>query len=204
VVLNGNVIDFQISPDSARVVFLGDLATDEVFELFSAPIAGGVRSTLSGSVVLNGDMQPIFRISPDSARVVFVGDLVTDNVLELFSAPIAGGVRSTLSGSVVAGGGVLDFQISPDGSRVLFRADKDIDGVFELYRVQIGGAALALDIDGDDRVLPLTDLLLLTRYQLGLRGSALIANAVGENATITASGAIETRIRAALGVGLPF
>jgi hypothetical protein len=32
----------------------------------------------------------------------------------------------------------------------------------------------------------------------------LIANALGENATITSPAAIENRIRAALGVGLPF
>jgi hypothetical protein len=69
---------------------------------------------------------------------------------------------------------------------------------FELFRTQIGGAALSLDFDGDDQVLPLTDVLLLARYQLGMRGLTLVTGAVGANATITSAAAIENRIRAAL------
>jgi dipeptidyl aminopeptidase/acylaminoacyl peptidase len=194
---------YAFSPDGRFAVFNGDKDTDGKHELYSVRLSTGVISNISGGVVTGGNVAN-FKISPDSARVVFRSDLVNDEVIELFSAPIAGGARATLSSSVVANGDVFDYQISPDGSRVLFRADKDTDEVFELYRVQVGGAALALDIDGDDRVLPLTDLLLLTRYQLGMRGSALIANALGENATITGATAIENRIRAALGVGLPF
>jgi sorbitol-specific phosphotransferase system component IIA len=199
-VANGDVSfnAFQISPDSARVVFRGDLVTDTVAELFSVPIAGGSRTALSGTIVANGDVFD-FRISPDSARVVFDGDVVTDAVTELFSVPIAGGSRTALSGAIVAFGGVFSFQISPDSARVVFYGDVVTDEVFELFRVQIGGAALALDIDGDDRVLPLTDLLLLTRYQLGMRGSELIANALAENATRTSAPAIEAFIAKALG-----
>jgi hypothetical protein len=111
--------------------------------------------------------------------------------------------RTPLSGSVVGGGNVLSIRISPDGSRVLFFADNDVNDVDKLYRVQIGGKALALDIDGDDRVLATTDLLMLTRYQLGMRGSALINGAVGAGATITGAAGIETNIRKALGVARP-
>jgi hypothetical protein len=81
---------------------------------------------------------------------------------------------------------------------VIFFADKDTDEVFELYRVAIGGSDLSLDIDGDDQVLAATDLLMLTRYQLGLRGSAITNRALGINATITDSTTIESRIRALL------
>jgi Tol biopolymer transport system component len=196
-VLNGAVSNFQISPDSTRVVFLGDLLTAGVSELFSAPIAAGGRVILSGAAVLNGDVID-YQISPDSARVVFCGDLMNANDVELFSAPLAGGIRAKLSGAVSLSGDVSDFTISGDGSRVLFRADTEVDEVFELYRVQTGGAVLSMDIDLDDRVMPLSDLLMFTRYQLGMRGTGLMANALGFNATVTSASAIENRIRLAL------
>jgi dipeptidyl aminopeptidase/acylaminoacyl peptidase len=206
VVSGGDVdSDFKISPDSARVVFRGDLVTDAVTELFSAPIAAvNSRVTLSGAVVSGGDVFSGFQISPDGARVVFRGDLVTDNVFELFSAPIAAvNSRVTLSGAVVSGGGVSSFQISPDSARVVFRGDVVADEVFELFRVQIGGKALALDFDGDDRVQALSDALMLARYQLGIRGAALTANALGVNATISSPVTIEAKIKAALEQTVP-
>jgi Tol biopolymer transport system component len=202
---NGDASIFKISPDSARVVYWSDFSINSADELYSTPIVGGASVRLSGPVTVTPPLVASdFLISPDSARVVFFGDREDKFVYELYSTPIFGGTRVKISGTLVSGGDVYGFQMSPDGARVVFRADLQTDDVFELYRVQIGGAALALDIDGDDRVLPLTDLLLLTRYQLGMRGSELIANALGENATITGSTAIEARIRTALGVGLPF
>jgi dipeptidyl aminopeptidase/acylaminoacyl peptidase len=200
----GDVVNYAISPDGRYAVFIADKDTDGKNELYSVRLSTGAISSISGGVVANGGVFS-FQISPDSARVVFRGDVVTDTVDELFSVPMAGGSRTALSGTIVAGGAVFDnFQISPDSARVVFYGDVVTDNVFELFRVQIGGVALALDIDGDDRVLPLTDLLLLTRYQLGMRGSALITNALSDNATITGASAIESRIRGALGVGLPF
>ena len=139
-----------------------------------------------------------FQISPDSTRVVFRATKDTAGVFELYSTPIASAGPVKISGLLVAGGDVSDFQLSPDSARVVFRADKDTDDVLELYRVQSGGIAFSMDLDLDDRVLPLSDLLMFTRYQLGLRGAALIANAVGANATISSATAIEDRVSAAL------
>jgi hypothetical protein len=107
------------------------------------------------------------------------------------------------SGPLAIGGEAFGFQISPNSARVLFFADKVTDGVFELFRVQIGGVALALDIDGDDKVLPASDLLLLARHQFGLRGNGLIDNATSTGATITSAAAIEARLAAALAARPP-
>jgi hypothetical protein len=98
---------------------------------------------------------------------------------------------------------VSSFQISPDSARVVFRGDVVADEVFELFRVQIGGKALALDFDGDDRVQALSDALMLARYQLGIRGAALTANALGVNATISSPVTIEAKIKAALEQTVP-
>ena len=42
--VNGDVFEAFISPDSSRVVFRADAVLDNVFELFSVPLAGGVAS----------------------------------------------------------------------------------------------------------------------------------------------------------------
>jgi Tol biopolymer transport system component len=208
--LSGSVVqgggikgDFRISPDGSRAVFKGDLVTVGKQELFSSPLVGGTRVTLSGGIVGSGNLGAAissFEISADSSRVVFRGDLVVDEQFELYSAPIAiSNARTTLSAQLAPGGDVDSaFLVSKDGGRVIFRADKDVDEQFELYRVQIGGAALSLDFDGDDIVLPTTDGLMLTRFLLGLRGTAITSGALGVNATITAANLIESRIRAAL------
>ena len=50
------------------------------------------------------------------------------------------------------------------------------------------------DIDGNGASDALTDGLMLIRYMFGLRGSALIANAIGTNAKRTTAGDIEAYI----------
>ena len=201
---SGDVASFQISPDGQYAVFLADKDTDNKFELYSVRLSTGSIVPISGAVVSGGNVFD-YQISPDSARVVFRGDLVTDAVTELFSAPIAAAnSRVTLSGTVVSGGTVSSgFKISPDSARVVFLGDLVADEVFELFRVQIGGKALALDFDGDDRVQALSDALMLARYQLGIRGAALTANALGVNATISSPVTIEAKIKAALEQTVP-
>ena len=49
---------------------------------------------------------------------------------------------------------------------------------------------LALDLDGDGRVQPLTDGLLVIRYLFGFEGDALSKNALGEGAERTSGEAI--------------
>lgn len=86
-VLDGDVDDYSISPDSSRVVYLADQDTDEVQELYSVPIGGGTPVKLNGPFVTGGDVWP-FSISPDSSRVVYRADQGTDEVYELFGVKI--------------------------------------------------------------------------------------------------------------------
>ena len=60
----------------------------------------------------------------------------------------------------------------------------------------LDGIKPLLDFDGDGRVTPLTDGLILLRYLLFIRGDALIANAVGSEATRTLAADIEAAVRA--------
>jgi hypothetical protein len=151
-VAGGDVADpfpsvFGISANSTRVVYRADQQTDEVFELYSVPIAGPASSgvKLNGALDTAGDVVG-FRLSPNSARVVYQADQQTNEVYELYSVPIGGPASSgvKLNGALVLGGDVRftsGFQISPNSARVVYFADQQIDEVVELYSVPIGGPA---------------------------------------------------------------
>ncbi|MBX7158548.1 MAG: hypothetical protein K1X66_09210, partial [Verrucomicrobiae bacterium] len=136
-VMNGNVVDFLVSPDGNRAVFRSDKDTDDVFELYSVSMTGGAITKLNSALVANGDILANYQISPDSARVVYRADQDTDGIFELYSAQIAATGSTKLNNALVAGGNVFSFQISSDSARVVYLADQDTDTVNELYSAQI-------------------------------------------------------------------
>jgi hypothetical protein len=144
-VAGGDVVRHQISPNGARVVYVADQQTAEVFELFSVPVAGPASSgvKLSFALTFGGDVESDLAISPNSSRVVYRADQQLDNVFELYSVPIAGPASSgvKLNGALVAGGDVGAFRISPNGGRVVYGAYQQTADVFELYSVPIAGPA---------------------------------------------------------------
>ena len=140
----GDVSFFAMSVDDARVVFVADRDTDEAFELYSVPLAGGPVVKLNTTFGAPSKDVTNFLISADSARVVYLADQDSDEVFELYSVPIAGGTVTKLSGGslgMVSGGDVLEFNISPDSARVVYRADQLTDGTGELFSVSILGPA---------------------------------------------------------------
>jgi Tol biopolymer transport system component len=144
-VADGYVFDFQISPDSNRVVYQADQDTHDAFEFYSVPIGGPAASgiKLSRSLVADGAWH-YFHISPDSSRVVYLAEQDTPYVNELYSVLIGGPAASgiKLNGPLPAGGDVYyNFLISPDSSRVVYLAEQDTDNVPELYSVPIVGPA---------------------------------------------------------------
>jgi dipeptidyl aminopeptidase/acylaminoacyl peptidase len=190
---------FQISPDSSRVIFTANIAATSTDRLFSAAISGGSCVDISGVMVTNGYVSNNdFAISPDSKRVAFEAYKHTDASNELFSVPIAGGTATKISGEMNGSGDVAGFVISADSKWVAFTGTKDTPGVFELYSVALDGGGALLDIDGDGKVLATTDLLLILRYQLGIRGGELITNALGVGATRNTSFPVEQYLRRVL------
>jgi len=190
---------FQISPDASRVVFTANIAAANTDRLFSAAIAGGSCVDLSGSMVLSGNVSNNnFAISPDSKRVVFIADKDSNGQEELFSVPLPGGSATKISGEFNGSGDVDRFQISADSKWVAFNATKDTPGAYELYSVALDGGGALLDIDGDGKVLATTDMLLILRYQLGIRGGELITNALGIGATRNTSFPVEQYLRRVL------
>ena len=144
------VSDFQISPDSTKVVFLADpSAGGGADDLYSVPIDGS-----SSPVQLNAAAaRPVtaFGISPGSALVAFFG---TDSsfgsgVTELYKASI--GVASSARqvsdvGQVNALGAVVSADFSPDSARLIYAADGSANDVFQWYSVATTATGPGTDV----------------------------------------------------------
>ena len=131
---------YEISPDSRRVVYLGMFAPLYTQELFSVPIGGGPIALLNHTLTSYQSVSH-FLISPDSSTVVYEAERLSDGIMELYSVPISGGTPVKLNGSLTSGGEVSDWNtvISPDSSRVVYRADQETRWIYEVYSVPIGG-----------------------------------------------------------------
>lgn len=116
----GGAFSFAISADSTRVVYRAEQNIDNVWELYSVPLAGGDAVRLNEPLPANGDVIDA-RISSDSSHVVFRADPNLDNVIEIFSVPLTGGSPVRLNDPLTTNNRVLaGFQISNDGRRVVY------------------------------------------------------------------------------------
>ncbi|MEM8535191.1 MAG: Calx-beta domain-containing protein [Chloroflexota bacterium] len=128
--------ELQISADSRRVIYRADQDTDNMFELYSVPLAGpaaeGVK--LNGPLVAGGEVDLYnYQISGDSSYVMYLADQEVDNRDELYRVPLAGGAVTKLNGPLVAGGRVRGAILSPDDTWVVYNAFQDDITKAELY-----------------------------------------------------------------------
>jgi len=77
---------FAISANSKQVVYVADQETDEVFELFVAPLDRIKEARrVSAPLVLGGDVDPYtWKITPDGSAVLYMADQDIDNAVELY------------------------------------------------------------------------------------------------------------------------
>jgi len=131
----GDVVAASFSPDSDWVVYAGDGLADNVFQMYSVPIAAaGPGSDIQLSAALGS--VGLVRISADSTRVVHTSDANVLGKMDVFSTPIGGGTRTRLNPSM-AGDGVTAIEINPAGTRVAYLADQTTAGVNEVYSAQM-------------------------------------------------------------------
>ena len=112
------VVELEVSSDGARVAYVADENTDELFELFSVPTTGGASVRLNGNFPA-GAYPTSFEFTPDSSTVVYIADQLVNDVQELWSVPADGGPSVRLNTPLGAGQDVLEFTIGPDGERVI-------------------------------------------------------------------------------------
>lgn len=119
IIPDGTVHFFTISPDGQHTVFVGDLHTDDRYELYSVHTTGGDRVTLStGLIGTEGVVD--FLISPDSQWVIYGVGPGAINPNQLFAVPIRGGTPIELYQGEPGNSYGSIARFSPDSTTVLF------------------------------------------------------------------------------------
>lgn len=139
-----HVLDFVVTPDSQRLVFLGDFIADGRILLASMPVDGSAAPiVLNGPLTAGGDVLE-FLLTADATRVIYLADANIDGLNELFSASTTAGGTALQLQATLSGREVTDFLVSPDGTRVVYRADQVNNDVFELFSVPSDGSSAPL------------------------------------------------------------
>ena len=134
-----------ISPDSQRVVFVGDLTTPGVDEVYANDVGGGPADTLSQDFSGGGDVNTLslaLHFSPDSSWFYYLADPEATDRQELFAVSPAGGnppKKISVGINHPAGEVHYDFLPLPDSSGVIYRVDRDYDNSYELFRSYYSG-----------------------------------------------------------------
>jgi len=117
-----------ISPDSSTVVYRADQQTDELFELYRVPLAGGTVTKINATVS-NWGVSQTFRITADSQYVIFAADHDINGFESLFSAPLAGGSPIDLYPDLPADQGIDPFcsVLDPANQTIAFATYNAVD-----------------------------------------------------------------------------
>ena len=134
-VRGGDVLDFEISFDGARVVYLADRGNGRN-GLFSVPADGSAVA-----LELAGDVTSSFQIHPAGHLVLHTGDREQDEHFELRGVAIDGSTApSVLSASMPSPSHVGWFGVAADGTRIVYQAHRDEDHagqLSELWQVSL-------------------------------------------------------------------
>jgi hypothetical protein len=157
-VSGGMVADeFLISGNGSRVVYLGDLTTDNRKEIYSARIdAEGTQVTLNDdNRAIDQDAGFGFTIAPDSSRAIYLSEPITTVERDLRTARIDGSAPparlNTASHDEVALVG--EFRVTPDSARAVYQGDMTTNNTNDLYSAPLdgGGSQVKLsNVAGDD------------------------------------------------------
>jgi hypothetical protein len=161
----GDVVNFNISPDNKWIVYVAvaDQDKDQVYEVYSRPIAGSGSPTKLNGLITGGKIDlnsNSFQISPDSQWVVYWvywGDQDQVDVYGLYSRRIDGSGQPIKLDDIPLGspnGATQEFQISPDSSQVVYVGYYYLQGNehAELYVRPIDGSTGSINLN--DPLIP--------------------------------------------------
>jgi Tol biopolymer transport system component len=150
-VTNNEVMEFQITPDSQRLVYraVDDSTNPATPRLYTVLLSGLAfsRRDLSRIIVSGGGVQEGFQISPNGKYVVFGADKEVTGKIELYSAVLEG---QFIPLNPVQLNVVLDdtkdvsfhtLKISPDSAWVVYNANQN--NAHDLFRVPIRGPIIS-------------------------------------------------------------
>jgi Tol biopolymer transport system component len=136
---------YEVSPDSAWVVYISDHEHTERFELYSVPMDGPASATrkLNANIEFDGGRVLDFLISPDSSRVIYREVAEMGGLVELYSVPLSdgGAPPAKLNFDNPINGVETGYRVSPDSSWVVYLAAEMDEWAIELFSVPIEGPA---------------------------------------------------------------
>lgn len=149
--VGGDVSEFRISPDGARLVYLADQEQDDVREFFSVPMPRFHKARrpderpakLSGPLPVGGNAFGSFDFTPDGTRVVFQAS-AANGATQVYSRAIDGSTPRLALSEPHAPTGTGSFRVSSLGL-VAFEADAGVHE--ELWVVPADGSAAAVRLN---------------------------------------------------------
>ena len=150
----GDVTEFEWSPDGARIAYLADFTIDGSFELYTNDAEGADNQRVSGALPLGGQVFA-FEWSPDSQLLAYAADERNLDEIELFSTSPTARNSDRVSGNFVPNrGDVLGFAWSPGSSRIAYLSNQRINSLNELYtNVPEGGDDTNTDVSAGNNVV---------------------------------------------------
>jgi len=130
---NGDVSDFRISPDAARVIYRADPAADGQFNLYSVPIGGGLRTRINDILAANiGVMN--YWLTPDGQRVAYTTHNEDSLLDQLFFTRSDARDPHRLDSGPVEGMVIWNVVVLPDNSGVVYCAWQESALAADVYR----------------------------------------------------------------------
>jgi Tol biopolymer transport system component len=137
------LLDFDITPDGASVVYSHDQAAEDRYDLFRVPIDGSAPAVNLTSVPAGAVGS--YKLSPDGATLVYFGRTTSGPPLRLWSVRVDGSAAPVVLDPAVISSSPEAYQITPDSSTVLF-TEQAPSGRIEVYGIPIDGSAAAYPI----------------------------------------------------------
>lgn len=135
------VRSFKINSTGTHVVFVGDMDTTGIYEVYSVNLSTGVRTKLNPAVTTGTGVKDmsgywLMDVSPDGNSVAWVATTTSATVKALYSAPVTGSAGSgvKLSGTAPqANFEVTHLEFTYDSSKIVWSGDYNTDNINELY-----------------------------------------------------------------------
>ncbi len=179
-----SIFEAKWSPDSTRILYVGDQAVDAINEIYLVTVAPTASAPVQLNPALAADRDVSTTASEfdfiSNGRVLYISDQDTNDVLELFLVDVSGpspaapvkinqpGLPSTAD--------VDEWWVSPDGSRIVYIVDPDAAGRNDLWMTTLDAGGMPGTAVRLNNTLPSGGLVSQTRGDvLFTRNSSAVA-----------------------------
>ncbi len=132
---------FKVNSTGTHVIFVGDMDTTGIYEVYSVNISTGARTKLNPTVSAGTGVKDstgywLMEVSPDGNSVAWVSTSTSATIKALYSASVTGAAGSgvKLSGTAPqANFEVNSLEFTYDSAKVVWSGDYGTDNIVELF-----------------------------------------------------------------------